>query len=127
MVPGFVGLADLAVDGLSGDQGGWGLLGSGNALMCTDVSALGRIPAFLPGLTSSNSTGRLYLDANERRGSSVSGRGHGNRSWIKIDQHGNSNILELDKATIMRHCSMPARDLRLLDPLLMKITALWVW
>ncbi|KAJ6350669.1 hypothetical protein OIU78_006747 [Salix suchowensis] len=41
----------------------------------------------------------------------------GNRSWIKIDQDGNSKILELDKATIMRHCSLPSRDLRLLDPL----------
>uniref|UniRef100_A0A6N2LUV3 Magnesium transporter n=1 Tax=Salix viminalis TaxID=40686 RepID=A0A6N2LUV3_SALVM len=45
------------------------------------------------------------------------GHGHGNRSWIKIDQDGNSKILELDKVTIMRHCSLPSRDLRLLDPL----------
>lgn len=44
-------------------------------------------------------------------------RGHGNRSWIKIDENGNSNTLELDKATLMRICSLPARDLRLLDPL----------
>lgn len=42
---------------------------------------------------------------------------HGNRSWIKINQNGESKILELDKATVMRHCSLPARDLRLLDPL----------
>lgn len=46
-------------------------------------------------------------------------RGHtlGNRSWIKIEQNGNTKVVELDKATIMRHCSLPARDLRLLDPL----------
>lgn len=46
-------------------------------------------------------------------------RGHalGNRSWIKIEQNGNSKTVELDKATVMRHCSLPARDLRLLDPL----------
>lgn len=46
-------------------------------------------------------------------------RGHtlGNRSWIKIEQSGNSKVVELDKATVMRHCSLPARDLRLLDPL----------
>lgn len=44
------------------------------------------------------------------------GQGHGSRSWIKIDEHGNSKILELDKATVMRHCALPARDLRLLDP-----------
>ncbi|WCJ22109.1 Magnesium transporter MRS2-5 [Euphorbia peplus] len=45
------------------------------------------------------------------------GHGLGYRSWIKIDQNGDSKILELDKAAIMRHCSLPARDLRLLDPL----------
>lgn len=47
----------------------------------------------------------------------VKKRGHGNRSWIKIDQEGNSEVLELEKATIMRHCSLPSRDMRLLDPL----------
>lgn len=44
-------------------------------------------------------------------------RGHGSRSWIEIDQNGNSKTLELDKAALMRYCSLPARDLRLLDPL----------
>jgi magnesium transporter len=43
-------------------------------------------------------------------------RAHGSRSWIKIDQDGNSEIVTLDKVTIMRHCSLPSRDLRLLDP-----------
>lgn len=47
----------------------------------------------------------------------VKKRGHGNRSWIKIDQEGNSEVLELEKATIMRRCSLPSRDMRLLDPL----------
>ncbi|KAK9704872.1 hypothetical protein RND81_07G016800 [Saponaria officinalis] len=47
----------------------------------------------------------------------VKKRGHGSRSWIKIDQNGNAEIMELDKATIMRDCSLPSRDLRLLDPL----------
>lgn len=45
------------------------------------------------------------------------GHAHGSRSWIKINQNGDSKILELDKATVMRDCSLPARDLRLLDPL----------
>ncbi|XXG46610.1 hypothetical protein AAC387_Pa02g1413 [Persea americana] len=44
-------------------------------------------------------------------------RGHGSRSWIQIDRNGNSQTLALDKATIMRRCHLPARDLRLLDPL----------
>lgn len=44
-------------------------------------------------------------------------RGHGSRSWIQIDRNGNSQTLALDKVTIMRRCHLPARDLRLLDPL----------
>ncbi|CAM6032465.1 unnamed protein product [Sphagnum compactum] len=44
-------------------------------------------------------------------------RGQGVRSWIRIDKSGNSQVLEVDKAAIMRRCQLPARDLRLLDPL----------
>ncbi|KAM1065353.1 hypothetical protein TB1_020219 [Malus domestica] len=72
------------------------------------------LPSDLPESTSSNNTG------SARGLSGIQGlkkRGHGSRSWIKIDLHGNISILELDKATIMRHCSLPGRDLRLLDPL----------
>ncbi|XP_054795166.1 magnesium transporter MRS2-5-like [Prosopis cineraria] len=47
----------------------------------------------------------------------VKKRGHLSRSWIKIDRNGNSQIVTLDKATIMRYCSLPSRDLRLLDPM----------
>ncbi|PIA63175.1 hypothetical protein AQUCO_00200891v1 [Aquilegia coerulea] len=49
--------------------------------------------------------------------STIKKRGHGSRSWIQIDQSGNSRVLELDKGTLMRNCSLPARDLRLLDPM----------
>ncbi|XP_031483139.1 magnesium transporter MRS2-1-like [Nymphaea colorata] len=44
-------------------------------------------------------------------------RGHGVRSWIRVDCGGNSEIIELDKFAVMRRCDLPARDLRLLDPL----------
>lgn len=44
-------------------------------------------------------------------------RGQGLRSWIRVDTSGNSQIIELDKFTMMRRCDLPARDLRLLDPL----------
>ncbi|KAH7307359.1 hypothetical protein KP509_22G055600 [Ceratopteris richardii] len=44
-------------------------------------------------------------------------RGQGIRSWIKIDKDGVSQVMEVDKLTIMRRCGLPARDLRLLDPL----------
>ncbi|XP_024364810.1 magnesium transporter MRS2-1 isoform X2 [Physcomitrium patens] len=50
-------------------------------------------------------------------GVSLKKRGHGVRSWIRIDPSGNTQILEVDKASLMRRCDLPARDLRLLDPL----------
>ncbi|CAJ1931901.1 unnamed protein product [Sphenostylis stenocarpa] len=66
--------------------------------------------------------GRERSDSNLQinRGTGISSlkkRGHGSRSWIKIDQDGNFQTVTLDKATIMRHCSLPSRDLRLLDPM----------
>lgn len=71
---------------------------------------------------SSNNTGRYNSDRhsnNHCRGGppGIKKRGHASRSWIKIDEDGNSTTLELDKATLMRNCSLPARDLRLMDPL----------
>ncbi|KAL9462895.1 hypothetical protein AB3S75_000826 [Citrus x aurantiifolia] len=44
-------------------------------------------------------------------------RGQGLRSWIRVDVSGNSQIIEVDKFSMMRRCDLPARDLRLLDPL----------
>ncbi|KAK4410661.1 Magnesium transporter MRS2-1 [Sesamum angolense] len=54
------------------------------------------------------------------QGVDVSGlkkRGQGVRSWIRVDTAGNSQAIEVDKFTVMRRCDLPARDLRLLDPL----------
>ncbi|KAG5062847.1 hypothetical protein JHK85_004030 [Glycine max] len=64
--------------------------------------------------------GRSYFNGQINRGTAISGlkkRGHGSRSWIKIGQDGNFQTVTLDKATIMRYCSLPSRDLRLLDPM----------
>ncbi|CAH9092107.1 unnamed protein product [Cuscuta epithymum] len=44
-------------------------------------------------------------------------RGQGVRSWIRVEVSGNSQVIEVDKFTMMRRCDLPARDLRLLDPL----------
>lgn len=44
-------------------------------------------------------------------------RGQGLRSWIRVDSSGNSQVIEVDKFSMMRRCDLPARDLRLLDPL----------
>jgi magnesium transporter len=75
----------------------------------------------LPESASIQNTKRFNVDGYGSRGPSLTAglkkRSHGSRSWTKVDKNGNSKILKLDKATIMRHCSLPARDLRLLDPL----------
>jgi len=51
--------------------------------------------------------------------STVKNRGHSSQSWIHIERNGKSQIIAFDnaKATIMRCSGLPARDLRLLDPL----------
>ncbi|KAK7407430.1 hypothetical protein VNO78_09344 [Psophocarpus tetragonolobus] len=69
---------------------------------------------------SRDGNGGSYVNGQINRGTGISGlkkRGHGSRSWIKIGQDGNFQTVILDKATIMRHCSLPSRDLRLLDPM----------
>lgn len=70
-----------------------------------------------------HSTARINVDGHRKhlaRGFNNQGakkRGHGSRSWIKIDQNGISKTLPIDKSSLMRRCSLPSRDLRLLDPL----------
>lgn len=55
---------------------------------------------------------QLFASPNPKK------RGHNNnRSWIHIEQNGNSQAVSLEKSTIMRITGLPARDLRLLDPL----------
>ncbi|KAJ4978209.1 hypothetical protein NE237_008989 [Protea cynaroides] len=78
--------------------------------------------------------GRPYLSVNPREHSSqpscsgrplfqgmdflgLKKRGQGLRSWICVYTSRNSQIIEVDKFTMMRRCDLPARDLRLLDPL----------
>ncbi|KAG2706956.1 hypothetical protein I3843_05G114700 [Carya illinoinensis] len=84
------------------------------------------LPLDLRESASSQNTNISNFDGSGSRGSGscessltaeLKKRGHGSRSWIKIDKNGNSKILKLDKATIMTQCCVPARDLRLLDPL----------
>ena len=61
------------------------------------------------------SSGRLPFQGMDVLG--LKKRGQGVRSWIRVDTSGNSQIIEVDKFTVMRRCDLPARDLRLLDPL----------
>ncbi|GJX89770.1 probable linoleate 9S-lipoxygenase 5, partial [Tanacetum coccineum] len=49
---------------------------------------------------------------------SLKKRGQGLRLWIRVDAAtGDSQVIEVDRFIIMRLCDLPARDLRLLDPL----------
>ncbi|GAB2293679.1 Magnesium transporter MRS2-1 [Dionaea muscipula] len=67
-----------------------------------------------------SSSGHLPSGRLPFQGIDVSGlkkRGQSIRSWIRVDTSGNSGVIEVDKFTMMRRCDLPARDLRLLDPL----------
>ncbi|KAI0511848.1 hypothetical protein KFK09_012482 [Dendrobium nobile] len=68
--------------------------------------------------TSANvsSSRRLFFPGMDVIG--LKKRGQGLRSWIRVDARtGISQSIELDKFAIMRRCDLPARDIRLLDPL----------
>ncbi|OMO74031.1 Magnesium transporter MRS2/LPE10 [Corchorus olitorius] len=43
--------------------------------------------------------------------------GQGLQSWIRIDSSGNSQVIEIDKLSIIARCGISTRDLRILDPL----------
>lgn len=73
-------------------------------------SAREHLPCF-----RSSAPGRPLLQGMDLLG--LKKRGQGVRSWIRVDTSGNSHIIELDKFSMMRRCDLPARDLRLLDPL----------
>ncbi|XP_026430136.1 magnesium transporter MRS2-F-like isoform X2 [Papaver somniferum] len=46
------------------------------------------------------------------------GAGAGTRSWLVVSNSGKSQVEEIGKHPIMRRTGLPARDLRLLDPVL---------
>ncbi|KAI4375937.1 hypothetical protein MLD38_013749 [Melastoma candidum] len=45
-------------------------------------------------------------------------KGTGVRAWLSLDSAGQSQVVEAGKHAIMRRTGLPARDLRILDPLL---------
>ena len=45
-------------------------------------------------------------------------KGSGVRAWLLIDSTGQAQVVEAGKHAIMRRTGLPARDLRILDPLL---------
>jgi magnesium transporter len=40
----------------------------------------------------------------------------GARLWMRLDRWGSSEIVELDKASVIRRAGVPPRDLRILGP-----------
>jgi magnesium transporter len=40
----------------------------------------------------------------------------GARLWMRLDRWGTSEVVELDKASIIRRAGLPPRDLRILGP-----------
>jgi hypothetical protein len=45
-------------------------------------------------------------------------KGTGVRAWLLVDATGQAQVIEAGKHAIMRRTGLPARDLRILDPLL---------
>lgn len=45
-------------------------------------------------------------------------KGTGVRPWLLLDSTGQAQVVEAEKYAIMRRKGLPARDLRILDPLL---------
>ncbi|RXH73541.1 hypothetical protein DVH24_016363 [Malus domestica] len=42
----------------------------------------------------------------------------GARLWMRFDHFGGSNLIECDKNAIIRRAAIPARDLRILEPVI---------
>ncbi|KAJ4915922.1 Magnesium transporter MRS2-1 [Raphanus sativus] len=79
------------------------------------ASALNLRDAAAAAASRSSASGRTSLLGVDVLG--LKKRGQGLRSWIRVDTSGNTQVMEVDKFTMMRRCDLPARDLRLLDPL----------
>ncbi|KAI5084687.1 hypothetical protein GOP47_0000856 [Adiantum capillus-veneris] len=56
-------------------------------------------------------------DGGEERGG-IRKKALGMRAWLLIDGSGGAQVVEAGKHTIMRRTGLPARDLRILDPIL---------
>ncbi|XP_057840296.2 magnesium transporter MRS2-3 isoform X3 [Cryptomeria japonica] len=65
---------------------------------------------------SSSSTGAPLV--SERGGGVARKQGFGLRAWLLVDGHGGTQVVEAGKHAIMKRTALPARDLRILDPLL---------
>ncbi|KAK7405847.1 hypothetical protein VNO78_07457 [Psophocarpus tetragonolobus] len=58
----------------------------------------------------------MMRGGEERSG--IRKKGSGVRQWLVVDGRGETHVMEAGKHSIMRRTGLPARDLRILDPLL---------
>nr|KYP47772.1 hypothetical protein KK1_030536 [Cajanus cajan] len=58
------------------------------------------------------------MRGGEERSTGIRKKGSGVRSWLVVEGRGESEVVEAGKHAIMRRTGLPARDLRILDPLL---------
>jgi magnesium transporter len=86
-----------------------------------------RVAAALPAAVSPSAAGEtdgppppLAPDTAAAAGGLVSGKvgkkKAGARLWMRLDRWGSSEIVELDKASVIRRAGVPPRDLRILGP-----------
>ncbi|RDY04324.1 Magnesium transporter MRS2-3, partial [Mucuna pruriens] len=61
---------------------------------------------------------RGRMRAGEERSTGHRKKGTGVRAWLVVDGKGEDQVVEVGKHAIMRRTGLPARDLRILDPLL---------
>ncbi|CAK9315707.1 unnamed protein product [Citrullus colocynthis] len=73
----------------------------------------------LAGPDEENEPVRSYLPGmNVPLGAGIRKKGTGVRPWLLLDSTGGAQVVEAGKHVIMRRTGLPARDLRILDPLL---------
>uniref|UniRef100_A0A0R0LP86 Magnesium transporter n=1 Tax=Glycine max TaxID=3847 RepID=A0A0R0LP86_SOYBN len=58
------------------------------------------------------------MRGGEERSTGIRKKGSGVRQWLVLDGRGETEVVEAGKHAIMRRTGLPARDLRILDPLL---------
>ncbi|GAB2292115.1 Magnesium transporter MRS2-3 [Dionaea muscipula] len=74
-------------------------------------------PAGLPP-DDENDPSRPGIGVGVAGGAGLRKKGMGVRAWLALDSTGQAQVVEAGKHAIMRRTGLPARDLRILDPLL---------
>jgi hypothetical protein len=72
----------------------------------------------LPAKASAQANGAIADEEREREKKNLRKKGPGVRAWLMIEPSGRAQLVEAGKHAIMRRACLPARDLRILDPLL---------